>query len=186
MSSPHKEIHFEFDIVQYLTSNGWLEGDLSKYDRELALYPEDVVGWIKDTQPKAWEKLKATHNGANEKTLLGRLAKVLDIEGSLFVLRQGFKDIGSGKIDMCQFRPAQEINPETMAKYQHVRCRVVRQVRYSVSNENSIDLVFFINGVPVATAELKTDFTQSVDDAKNQYRFDRNPRDLKWTPNLRH
>ena len=177
MASPHKEIHFESDIVQHLISNGWLEGEPLKYDRELALYSEDVVDWIKDTQPNTWDKLKAAHNGATEKTLLGRLSKVLDSEGSLFVLRQGFKDVGSGKIEMCQFRPAQTINPDTMQKYQHVRCRIVRQVRYSLSNENSIDLVFFINGIPVATAELKTDFTQSIDDAKNQYRFDRNPRD---------
>ncbi len=177
MSSPHKEIHFETDIVKHLASHGWLEGDPAKYDRELALYPEDVTGWIKDTQPKTWEKLKATGNGSAEKLLLGRLAQVLDKEGSLHVLRQGFKDVGSGKIDMCQFRPAQGINPETLEKYQLVRCRVVRQVRYSLSNENSIDLVFFINGIPVATAELKTDFTQSIEDAKNQYRNDRHPRE---------
>lgn len=177
MPSPHKEIHFESDIVAHLTANGWLEGDPAKYDRELALYPEDVVGWIQGTQPKVWEKLKAANNGSTEKTLLARLVKVLDTEGSLAVLRQGFKDVGSGKIEMCQFKPAQSINPEILERYSKVRCRVVRQVRYSLSNENSIDLVFFINGIPVATAELKTDFTQSIDDAKNQYRFDRNPRE---------
>lgn len=177
--SPHKEIHFESDIVEQLTAHGWLEGNPAKYDRELALYPEDVVGWIQDTQPKVWEKLKASHNGATEKTLLARLSKVLDTEGSLAVLRQGFKDVGSGKIEMCQFKPAQAINPEILARYGKVRCRVVRQVRYSLSSESSIDLVFFINGIPVATAELKTDFTQSIEDAKNQYRYDRNPRDAE-------
>jgi type I restriction enzyme R subunit len=176
VSSPHKEIHFETDIVKHLAAHGWLEGDPAKYDRELALYPEDVIGWIKDTQPKAWAKLKVTHNGATEKTMLTRLAQVLDKEGSLSVLRRGFKDL-SAKFDMCQFRPGQAINSETMERYQQVRCRVVRQVRYSLSNENSIDLVFFINGIPVATAELKTDFTQSIEDAKNQYRFDRVPRE---------
>lgn len=177
MTSPHKEIHFEADIVAHLTANGWLEGDAAKYDRELALYPEDVIGWIQDTQPKAWDKLKTTHNGATEKTLLARLTQVLDKEGSLAVLRQGFKDVGSGKIDMCQFKPAQSINPDVLDRYSKVRCRVVRQIRYSLSSENSIDLVFFINGIPVATAELKTDFTQTIDDAKNQYRYDRNPKD---------
>jgi type I restriction enzyme, R subunit len=175
-NSKHTEIHFEADIVKHLTDRGWLEGDPAKYDRELALYPEDVIGWIQDTQPKAWDKLKATHNGATEKTLLSRLTQVLDKEGSLAVLRQGFKDL-SAKFDMCQFKPAQAINPEILNRYAEVRCRVVRQVRYSLSNENSIDLVFFINGIPVATAELKTDFTQTIDDAKNQYRFDRNPKD---------
>src|SRR5690349_715233 len=101
MSSPHKEIHFESDIVKHLASHGWLEGDPSKYDRELALYPEDVIGWIKDSQPKTWEKLKTANNGSTEKTLLNRLTQVLDKEGSLAVLRQGFKDISSGKIEMC-------------------------------------------------------------------------------------
>lgn len=176
MNSPHKEIHFESDILAHLTSHGWLEGEPAKYDRDLALYPEDVIGWIQDTQPKAWDKLNATHNAASVKTLLSRLAQVLDKEGSLAVLRQGFKDL-SAKFDMCQFRPAQAINPEILDRYNKVRCRVVRQVRYCLSNENSIDLVFFINGIPVATAELKTDFTQTIDDAKNQYRFDRNPKD---------
>ncbi len=176
MTSPHKEIHFESDIVAYLSSHGWIEGDPAKYDRELALYPEDVIGWIQDTQPKAWDKVTASHNGSSGKALLNRLANVLDKDGSLAVLRQGFKDI-SAKFDMCQFKPAQALNPEAQEKYNKVRCRVVRQVRYCLYCENSIDLVFFINGIPVATAELKTDFTQSIEDAKNQYRFDRNPKD---------
>jgi len=176
MNSPHKEIHFESDIVTDLTAHGWLVGEAGKYDRETALYPEDVVGWIQDTQPKVWEKLQAANKEATEKALLARLVKVLDTEGALAVLRQGFKDVGSGKIDMCQFRPAHAINPETLEKYSKVRCRVVRQVRYCLTNENSIDLVFFINGIPVATAELKTDFTQTIEDAKNQYRNDRNPK----------
>ncbi len=176
MAQKHQEIHFESDIVAHLTAHGWLDGDPAKYDRELALYPEDVVGWIQETQPKTWEKLKAAKNGKTEAALLARLAQVLDSDGSLSVLRHGFKDV-STKIDMCQFRPAQAINPETLERYGNVRCRVVRQVRYSLSNENAIDLVFFINGIPVATAELKTDFTQSVEDAKKQYRNDRVPRE---------
>lgn len=176
MASKHQEIHFESDIVAHLTGHGWLEGDPAKYDRELALYPEDVFAWIQETQPKTWEKLKAAKNGKTEAALLARLAQVLDTEGSLSALRHGFKDV-STKVDMCQFRPAQAINPETLERYGKVRCRVIRQVRYSLSNENAIDLVFFINGIPVATAELKTDFTQSVEDAKKQYRTDRIPRE---------
>ncbi len=67
------------------------------------------------------------------------------------------------------------MNPDILARYAANRLRVVRQVRYSLHNENCIDLVLFLNGIPVATAELKTDFTQSVDDAIDQYRFDRHP-----------
>ena len=132
MSGKHKEIHFESDIAAHLTANGWLEGDPAKYDRELALYPEDVFAWVQETQPKTWEKLKAAKNGGAEAALLARLAQVLDIDGSLTVLRHGFKDVSS-KFDMCQFRPAQAINPETLERYGKVRCRVVRQVRYSLS-----------------------------------------------------
>nr|WP_301540848.1 type I restriction endonuclease [Corallococcus exiguus] len=76
---------------------------------------------------------------------------------------------------MAEFKPALAINPDILARYEANRLRVVRQVRYSVHNENSIDLVLFLNGIPVATAELKTDFTQSVTDAIDQYRFDRLP-----------
>ena len=67
------------------------------------------------------------------------------------------------------------MNPDIMSRYAANRLRVVRQVRYSLHNENNLDLVLFLNGVPVATVELKTDFTQSIDDAVDQYRFDRNP-----------
>ena len=68
------------------------------------------------------------------------------------------------------------MNPDILARYAANRLRVVRQVRYSLHNENCIDLVLFLNGLPVATVELKTDFTQSVGDAIDQYRFDRLPR----------
>ena len=67
------------------------------------------------------------------------------------------------------------MNDDILARYHANRLRVVRQVRYSLANENSIDLVLFLNGLPVATAELKTDFTQGIQDAVDQYRFDRSP-----------
>jgi type I restriction enzyme R subunit len=79
-------------------------------------------------------------------------------------------------LKLAEFKPALAINPDILARYQANRLRVVRQVRYSLHNENSIDLVLFLNGLPVATAELKTDFTQSITDAIDQYRFDRLPR----------
>lgn len=77
---------------------------------------------------------------------------------------------------MAQFKPALAINADTLSRYAANRLRVVRQVRYSLQNENSIDLVLFLNGIPVATAELKTDFTQGIGDAIDQYRLDRLPR----------
>ena len=178
MNAPHQEIHFESDICQHLEANGWLYSPNDEgYDRELALFPEDIIAWISQSQPELWEKLQKTRNGGTSPTFLKRLVHVLDNEGSLAVLRHGFKDVSSGRIQMCQFRPAQTVNPETLAKYAKVKCRVMRQVHYSVSNQNSIDLVLFVNGIPVATAELKTDFTQSVNNAINQYKYNRLPKD---------
>ncbi|MCB0827092.1 MAG: type I restriction endonuclease subunit R, partial [Armatimonadetes bacterium] len=174
----HKEIKFEEELIEHLTQLGWLEGDPAKYDRALALYPEDLIGWLKETQPTEWAKLEAWHNGDTEQMLLQRVTKLMDKQGSLALLRQGFKD-RNARFQLCQFKPSHGFNPETLKLYEKVRCRVVRQVRYSLHNENSIDVVLFINGIPVATLELKTDFTQKIDDAIWQYKTDRLPRDPK-------
>jgi type I restriction enzyme R subunit len=173
----HRERTFEDEVVAHLTANGWLEGRSDGYDRELALYPEDVLGWLEDTQPSELAKLGRLHNGDTGKVVLKRLAEVLDKDGALAVLRRGFKHV-SARFDMCQFQPAQGRNPPTLARHTQVRCRVVRQLRYSLNAANdALDLAFFVNGVPIATAELKTDFTQSVRDAIVQYRHDRPLRD---------
>ncbi|NCA73121.1 MAG: type I restriction endonuclease subunit R, partial [Sphingobacteriia bacterium] len=101
----------------------------------------------------------------------------IDARGTLDVLRNGVSILGVKKpIALAQFKPAFGVNPELKARYAANRLRVVRQLRYSVHHENSLDLGLILNGVPVATAELKTDFTQSVEDAVDQYRFDRNPK----------
>ena len=92
------------------------------------------------------------------------------------MLRHGFEVLGVRKqVSVAQFKSALAINPDITARYAANKLRIVRQVRYSLANENSIDLVLFLNGLPVATVELKTDFTQTVGDAIDQYRFDRNP-----------
>jgi type I restriction enzyme R subunit len=177
--SLHKEISFENDICDSLATNGWLyaEGDAQQYDRARALFPADVLAWVQETQPKAWEALSKNHGASAGTVLLDRLRKSLDDRGTLNVLRHGVELLGLRQsLSLCQFKPALAMNAETVAKYQHNRLRVVRQVRYSTHNENAIDLVLFLNGLAVATVELKTDFTQSVEDAVDQYRFDRNPK----------
>ena len=176
----HNEYQFEIDVCDYLVSHGWLYSkDDNGYDAERALFPEDLLGFIQDTQPKSWERLKSFHNGASQNTLLDRLVKVQDTEGTLHALRKGFKATGAGSngFDLIQFSPSHGFNEEVKERYAKNRLRVMRQVHYSTNNRNSIDLVLFVNGVPVATIELKTDFTQGIDDAKNQYKTDRNPRD---------
>lgn len=172
----HKETKFESELVAHLTAHDWTEGDPTRYDRGLALYPDDLIGWLQETQPKEWAKLAAWHNGDTERLLLERVAKLMDKDGSLSLLRHGFKD-RNARFQLCQFKPSHSFNPETQALYSKVRCRVVRQVHYSRHNENSIDLVLFVNGIPVATLELKTDFTQSIHDAIRQYKKDRPPKD---------
>ena len=175
----HHEIHFEAEIAEHLGANGWLyaEGDFAAYDRARALFPADVVAWIQESQPEAWETLQKNHGTQAEATLLSRLRNQLDQRGTLDVLRQGIELAGLKKpLQLAQFKPALALNPEILQRYGANRLRVVRQLRYSLHNENSIDLVLFLNGLPVATCELKTDFTQSIGDAIDQYRFDRNPR----------
>ena len=141
------------------------------------MFPPDLVAWIKATQTKAWEGLSATHGASVESVVHDRIRKQLDDRGTLDVLRHGVEMVGlRHPISLAQFKPALAMNADIVARYATNRLRVVRQVHYSTANENSIDLVLLLNGLPVATAELKTDFTQSVEDATDQYRFDRTPR----------
>ncbi len=174
------EIEFENDLCHYLAAHGWhYSNNDAGYDRSLGLIPEDVIGWIKDTQKDVWEKFASFHGVSAEQEFLKRLEKMLASDGTLSVLRNGFKVTGAGSnsIQMVQFKPAFGFNQEIENKYRAVRLRVMRQVHYSLSNQKSIDLVLFVNGIPVATLELKTDFTQAVEDAKEQFKKDRFPKD---------
>jgi len=183
----HHESVLEDEICTYLAANGWLySADDAGYDRELALFPEDVFAWLAETQPAEWDKrIKPSDppeaQGKAKAALLQRLAKALSADlkadgGTLSVLRRGFSDFNAS-FAMCQFKPNSGLNVSTAAKYAAVRLRVMRQVHYSTTNtKKAIDLVFFVNGIPVATAELKTDFTQSVAHAIEQYKKDRAPK----------
>ncbi|MCB1934373.1 MAG: type I restriction endonuclease subunit R [Nitrosomonas sp.] len=179
MSDLHKEINLETEICDYLADHGWLygQGDAQAYDRASALFPIDILEWVKTTQPKAWEMLQKNHGIQAADVLLERLRDSLNQRGTLNVLRHGIEMIGLRQpLKLAQFKPALAMNPDILTRYAANRLRVVRQLRYSLHNENAIDLVLFLNGLPVATVELKSDFTQSVDDAVDQYRFDRLPR----------
>jgi type I restriction enzyme R subunit len=174
----HNEIEFENDICDHLAACGWLyvEKDATNYDRQLALFPSDVIAWVQQTSPDAWKTLTKNHGSAAEATLLKRLRDSLNQSGTLHVIRNGFDVLGLQKpLRMAQFKPALAMNPDIVQRYAANRLRVVRQVRYSLFNENSIDLVLFLNGIPVATIEIKTDNTQSIDDAVYQYKKDRDP-----------
>lgn len=173
----HKEIEFENDICNHLAANGWLyaEGDANGYDTPRALFPADVVAWVQATQPDAWAALNKTHGTNAESMLLDRLRKQLDDRGTLDVLRVGVEMLGlKAPLKLAQFKPALAMNPDLQARYTANRLRVVRQVR--TNHDDIIDLVLFLNGIPVATAELKSEFTQGINEAVDQYRFERLPK----------
>jgi len=176
-ASPHHEVHFEDYIVEQLAAQGWQVGSAERYDRVRALYPEDVIGYLQDSQPEAWAKLEKLNGAATEKIVLDRLVKALEKDGTLEVIRRGVNLVGAGRVILCQSLPEDERNEQVIQRYRANRLRVVRQLKYAPDREWSIDLAFFINGIPVATAELKSDFTQSVEDAIRQYRTDRKPKD---------
>lgn len=186
----YNEKPFESELCAHLAAHGWLYSPTdhepgAEYDRERAMIPGDVLGWLQDTQPEEFAKaVKAgtPQEPAARRALLDRLGKVLDTPldqggGTLNVLRRGFKHVSSA-FRMCQFKPATSLNPTTLADYAKVRVRVMRQVHFSTKDNRSLDLVLFVNGLPVATLELKTDFTQSVAEAIDQYKKARQPKDL--------
>lgn len=191
VAGAHLESVFETEIAEYLAANGWLYSPTDDgYDRALALFPEDVLGWVADTQPAEYTRVvRPSDSPAQQEAamslLLKRLAKVLDNDpfkngGTLQILRGGFSFVpptgGAVKVRMAQFRPATTINPATLEAYGKMRLRVMRQVHYSAKNPHkALDLLLFVNGLPVATVELKTDFTQPLSNATKQYQFDRNP-----------
>ena len=181
----HKEVNLEQEICEHLAANAWQHaaGDASHYDRTRALYPPDVIAWVQASQPETWDALTRSHGKNAAETLLERLRAQVDQRGTLDVLRHGVELLGLKQpVKVAEFKPSLAVNPDILKRYQANRLRVVRQVRYSIANENAIDLVLFLNGVPVATAELKTDFTQGIADAIDQYRYDRNPRPKGQAP----
>jgi len=175
----HNESVFEAEICEHLRTNGWLHSDNDAgYDRERALFPDDLYAWLEATQKPAYEKaLKAAGSEAKFlDVLVAALDKPLEHGGgTLNILRNGVQYIGGGRLKMAQFRPETTLNETTNAEYAAMRVRVMQQVHFSTADRRSFDLVFFINGLPVATVELKTDFTQSLDEAINQYKNNRKP-----------
>ncbi|MEE3501303.1 type I restriction endonuclease [Acidiphilium acidophilum] len=186
MTPIHTEAHFESEICTDMAALGWLytpptpsdpSPDAKLYDRPSALFLPDLMAWLEVSQPDVIDRARKAHGPSAMGEITRRLRESLNAQGTLHVLRNGFDMLGQRyAIATAQFKPALTMNPDVMAKYQANRLRVIRQVRYSVHNENCIDLVMFLNGMPVATIEVKTDYTQAVDDAEYQYKNDRNPK----------
>ena len=191
------ELTFQNDMIRKLVANGWLLGKPENYNRELALYEEDLLGFVKETQDEQWQKFCKLYPNNPEQKLLERVANQLNKAdpnaahkemrtfGTLGVLRHQIKDRGT-RFSLCQFKPEHDLNPDTLARYQKNRLRVVPELVYSpwATDEHEaesgirakrwrIDLVLFVNGLPVATLELKSEFKQAVQNAIKQYKTTR-------------
>jgi len=181
----HLEARLEDAIVDHLTTQGgyvfvdYREGPAKdRYDKARALDPVLVLGFIQSTQEKLWQSLEAIHGPETGKVVLDHLGKELEIKGMLNVLRQGFKCYGK-KLRVATFAPSNRMNPDTLALYGKNVLSVTRQLYYGETHGKSLDLVLFLNGLPIVTAELKNPLSgQTVEHAKQQYKKDRDAREL--------
>lgn len=175
----HLEIRFEEAIEDYLVKNEYLKGDSSKYDIKNAIFPDDIVEFIENSQPKNWKYLYEYNGEKTKEILISSLVKELDNKGSLNVLRHGFKCYGK-TFNIANFKPNTKLNPEAWTDYKKNIVKIYRQVHFSeVNPKQSVDVIISINGIPVITMELKNPLTgQNVEDAKKQYRKTRDPKEL--------
>ena len=168
---------FESVIEIHLLANGYVPVAREGFDRERAIFPETVLAFIRETQPKEWAKLESLHGDKTGEQILGDLCKWMDAHGVLATLRHGFKCYGR-TLRIAFFKAAHELNPELNARYAANRVGLTRQLHFSPRSEQSLDVTLSVNGVPVATLELKNPLTgQTVEDARKQYRQDRDPRE---------
>lgn len=172
----HTELTFEEAIESsLLEKGGYQKGSSSDFDANLGLFPSYIFDFLKESQPALWSKIENIHKSDVETKVLQRLVKEIDSRGSLDVLRNGFTDYGV-KFKMAFFRPESTLNPESEVLYQKNQLSVTRQVYYERNGKNSLDMVLALNGIPVATIELKNQFSgQNVTNAQKQYVFDREP-----------
>lgn len=176
---------FEIEICEYLEAHGWqYSPNDDGYDRDRGLFPADVFAWLEATQPDQLEKLlkpegTPASNDLGRKQVLDRIVAAqtndpMNGGGTLNILKSPI-GVLNAKFSLFQARPAISLNATTLARFAANRLRVMRQVRYSGKNQNRIDLVLFVNGIPVSTIELKTDLTQNLAAGLKQYANDRKP-----------
>src|SRR5712692_2600565 len=177
MSERHSEAAFETVIETYLLANGYVAVDRGSFDRERAIFPETVLAFIRETQPKEWSKLEALHGEKTGEQILSDLCKWMDTNGALATLRHGFECYGR-TLHAAFFKAAHELNPELETRYAANHLGLTRQLHFSPRSEKSLDVTLSLNGIPVATLELKNPLTgQTVEDARRQYKQDRDPRE---------
>jgi type I restriction enzyme R subunit len=169
----HTEQTFEEAIELSLLSEGYEKGNADSFNRDLAIDKPTVLRFLQSSQPDQWKQLSEIHGSLTEEKIIERLCSELDQNGTLHVLRKGITDHGV-KFALAFFKPESGLNPETEFLYKQNILQVTRQVHYNPKNENSIDMLLSLNGLPVATVELKNQFTgQNIGNAERQYKFDR-------------
>ncbi len=168
---------FEFHVEDLLLKQGgWLSGTNAEWDKARALFPARVFAFIEATQPTLWAEMAAHHGSNLQPMLLDALSKELDIKGSLHVLRHGFKFYGK-LFRLAYFKPAHALSPDVLALYAQNGLTVTRQVPCHPGDHSTVDMVLAVNGLPVATIELKNPGTgQSWRHAVQQYQTDRDSR----------
>jgi len=171
------EQDFEEHIEEHLTSSGYSSLDLTTYDKTLCLMPTQVMGFIQETQPKTLQKLELQYGTETENKLIKRVSSEIEKRGVIDVLRNGVKDRGC-YFHLVYFEPKSGLNPEHKDLYKENRFTVIRQLKYSLKNENSVDMGIFINGIPIMMMELKNSLTgQNQIDAEKQWKYDRDPKE---------
>lgn len=179
MSKPdfdHREKKLEEAIEYFLTQEGGFQkGDLTTFNKELALDTDTLLNFIQTTQPKEWERYSTVYGVTADKAFLDRFCKEVRQLGLIHVLRQGITDRGI-KFRVAFFRPETGLNEQTRELYEQNILTCTRQLHYSIRNNNSLDMVLFLNGIPIVTLELKDQFSgQDINNAIEQYKYDRNP-----------
>lgn len=174
----HSEAAFETVVEDHLLANGY-DHITPPFDLERAIFPNEVLQFIQVTQPKEWGKLEALHGAKTGQQIIDDLCKWMDTYGSLHTLRHGFKCYGR-TLRVAFFKAAHGLNPELEQQYQANRLGIMRQLHFSSRNPHlSLDMTIVLNGIPVATLELKNPLTvQTAENAKQQYREDRDPREV--------
>ena len=173
----YKEENFEDHIEAHLIRSGYRSRQPVFYNKRLCLIHDEMLEFIQGTQPKTYQKLERQYQKETPEKLLDEISRQIERRGVLDVLRNGVVDRGC-YFDLTYFRPASGMNPDLQQRYAQNRFSLVRQLKYSQKNEKSLDMVLFLNGLPLVTMELKNSLTgQVVADAEKQYRTDRDPRE---------
>jgi len=177
MSRKPTEYRFEEWIETYLNDHGYTSYPYTLYDKTLCLIPSLLTDFLKSSQPKNWKKLEDQYGTQTEEKVLHRISTEISKRGLISVLRDGVKDRGV-YLELVYFQPKSGLNPEHENLYQENRFQLVRQLHYSTKNNNSLDMVLFLNGIPLLTMELKNQLTgQNYKNSEYQYKNDRDPKE---------